>query len=611
MAKAPKTSPAASASNASAPPPTSNPPVGDYQVVGNDPPNVLFSLKIHRGDGMCLLAMNWKGPNPPPNDFVGFAIEFQPPGSTNFQPINNRLAFPSASGAVNAATLSSRVSPIQKFRWVHFPDQADQPGVFTYQVTPVFMDDSGQLSYGVAQQAQLNLSRETVPGQMNVGFTRGFVSSQAFVDRFQKDGPIAKLLPSDAAHGLMFQPSHPDAQAAYDWMGFEARKMILGLLDDAIADPTANVCAVAYDLNEPEVVDRLEKLGPRLKMIIDDSGSHAPSNSSESLAFQKLQASAGAANLKRQHMGELQHNKFIVAGGAVNRAVCGSTNFSWRAFFVQNNNAVVVEGPAATGVFKKAFDDYWAVKSNAVADFSGTAEADWQPLGLPGVNARATFSPHGGANAKLDAVAADIAANTTSSLLYSLAFLYQTPGRMQDAIKTVSIRKDCFVYGISDKAVGDLDKALAGDEPVGLDVQQPDGNIAPVFPAQLTANVPPPFNAEPSGGSGVRMHHKFVVIDFDKPTARVYMGSFNFSTSADLKNGENLLVFNDRRVATAYMVEALSMFDHYHFRVVSQSAKDAAKPLELRPPPKNPSDKPWFAEDYEVGHLIRDRELFA
>lgn len=38
------------------------------------------------------------------------------------------------------------------------------------------------------------------------------------------------------------------------------------------------------------------------------------------------------------------------------------------------------------------------------------------------------------------------------------------------------------------------------------------------------------------------MHHKFPVVDFDKPTARVYLGSYNLSVPADTKNGENLLL---------------------------------------------------------------------
>ena len=85
------------------------------------------------------------------------------------------------------------------------------------------------------------------------------------------------------------------------------------------------------------------------------------------------------------------------------------------------------------------------------------------------------------------------------------------------------------------------------------------------------------------------MHHKFVVIDFDKPTARVYLGSYNFSSPADTKNGENLLLIRDRRIAVSFMVEALRIFDHYNFRV-AQSAQKAKKPLVLPRPPRKAGD---------------------
>jgi phosphatidylserine/phosphatidylglycerophosphate/cardiolipin synthase-like enzyme len=106
------------------------------------------------------------------------------------------------------------------------------------------------------------------------------------------------------------------------------------------------------------------------------------------------------------------------------------------------------------------------------------------------------------------------------------------------------------------------------------------------------------------------MHHKFVVIDFDKPTARVYMGSYNFSKPADLQNGENLLLFRDRRIAVSYMVEALTMFDHYHFRLLQQT-KAGKKQLLLAKPPRKKGEKPWWDEDYTDAVKIRDRELFS
>ena len=107
------------------------------------------------------------------------------------------------------------------------------------------------------------------------------------------------------------------------------------------------------------------------------------------------------------------------------------------------------------------------------------------------------------------------------------------------------------------------------------------------------------------------MHHKFVVLDFDKPTARVYLGSYNFSLTADGSNGENLVLIRDRRVATAYMVEAVRIFDHYHFRVAQQESDTAPTPLHLKKPPRAAGEKPWWSEHFTNKRKVRDRELFA
>jgi len=573
---------------------------GAFQVSGQNSA-ALFTLKLHRGDGMTLIAMNWKK-GKPPEDFVGFAIEYKEPGGKKFFALKNRLSFPGAAGAVNPNQLSTRLSPIQKFRWVHFPRNAELTGAFVYRVTPVFMDEGDVLSYGEAQEAAIELRRETYPGQLNVTFTRGFVSSQAFVDRYvTKHDGIATLLPANADEGLDFVPTHPKAAEALEWMGFEARSAILDVLDEAIKDKKAGVRVVAYDLNESEVVSRLQKLKQRLQIVIDDSGAHAHPDSAESVAAERLKVTAGEDKVKRQHMSNLQHNKTIVVDGPQCQAVvCGSTNFSWRGFFVQANNAVILRGETAVKPFREAFEDYW--QNDDAAGFGKAATAKWHALGLAGINAKVSFSPHSKSNALLQSIADDIGGRTKSSLFYSLAFLYQTKGAIRDAIEKISKDNDIFVYGISDRKVG------------GLDLQTPDGNIPPVFPAALAKNLPEPFKSEPtglSGGVGTRMHHKFVVIDFDKPTARVYLGSYNFSSPADIKNGENLLLIRDRRIATSYMIEALRIFDHYHFRVVQQLAKKARRKLQLAKPPRSAGEIPWWDEDYTNARKIRDRELFA
>lgn len=572
----------------------------DFQITG-DNNNALFTLKAHRGEGMLLLAMNWKN-GKPPADFVGFSIEYREPGGNRFFALKNRITFLDKDGKVGKSSLSSLQAPFQKFRWVHFPRNADMKGNFRYRVKPAFMNDKDELSYGELQEVDIALQRETYPRKLNVGFTRGFVSSQAFVDKYEKDGGIKTLLPSEAKQGLDFKPTHPKAKEALQWMGFEAVEEILGLLDKAIEDKTAQVRAVAYDLNEPEVVNRLIKLGDRLKIIIDDKNTkgdsdHGDADSPESIAAERLMKST-KGNVKRQHLGNLQHNKTIIVDGKkLNAVVCGSTNFSWRGFYVQANNAVIIQGARAIKPFLSAFDNYWEFDS--VGDFGKTASADWNDLRLTSIDAKVSFAPHSPENALLDSIADDMQNNTQSNLFYSLAFLYQTEGAIKEAIKKLTGSDKIFVYGISDKKVG------------GLDLQKPDGNVLPVYPSQLSSNLPEPFKSEPAGGSGARMHHKFVVIDFDKPTARVYFGSHNFSPTADTKNGENLLLIKDRKIAVAYMIEALRIFDHYHFRVAVNENKEEGKPFALKRPPRIAGEKAWWEEYYDDKRKVRDREMFA
>ena len=567
-----------------------------FQVHG-DVAEALFILKIHRGEGMALLAMDWKN-GEPPNDFVGFSIEYREPGGTKFFPLKNRLTFEGNAGAAPSSgrppNYSTLIAPIQKFRWVHFARNAQLDGNFSYRVKPVFMGEDDALSYGVAQTADIVLARETVPGALNVAFTRGFISSQAFIDRYLNDGPIDTLLPGQAADGLTFTPTHNDAAEAYDWMGFEARREILALLDAAIDDRTAQVGVVAFDFNLPDLMQRIKKLGKRVRIIIDDSKDHHGGDAAEDQAEKQLRAAG--IQVKRQHMKSLQHNKTVVVNGdAVKRVICGSTNMSWRGFYAQNNNALVVDGPAAVEVFQAAFNQYW----NDPDTFGKSASAGWSDLAIEGVDAKIAFSPHTSKNSVLQGIADDVLM-VESSFFYSLAFLNITPGVIRDAVETKTTDGQVFVAGISDKRTG-------------VEVTVGSSNLPPTYVAALDKNVPEPFRAEPSGltgtGGGTRMHHKFLVLDFDTDAARVYLGSYNMSKAADGQNGENLLLVRDRRVATSYMIEAMRIIDHYQFRVARQAVKKGDT-LKLKRPPAS-GKAAWWAEDFSDPRKIKDRELFA
>ena len=582
-----------------------------YSVQGTNS-SAPFTLKVHRGDGMALLGMNWRSGKPPRN-FVGFSIEFREPGSTQFWPLKNRIGFPGQRSKQSDPSIESTKAPFQKFRWVHFPFNADKPGKFTYRVTPLFMDPTGVLSRGVEQTAEIALMRETLPGKANVAFTRGFVSSQAFADHFAPDGKLTTIIPGDAKKGLTFKPTHKDAEKALTWMGFEARSAILEVLDAAIKNKQAQVRVIAFDLNMPEIVERLEKLKKRLQVIIDDSKDHK-AGSAENAAEKRLNASAGAKNVVRQHMSNLQHHKSIaVRGGGINTVVYGSTNFSWRGFYVQSNNAFIVNGKKAADDYFDVFDTYFEAKKGG--DFmAAKASAGWYKLGVAGLDAKVGFSPHTGPKGLLASVGDDIA-KAKSSVLFSLAFLGQmTKGPIGPALGKQMKSKTVHTLGIADANV------KAGN--LGITVMTPDDKRKVVRSSALTGNVPPPFRTEPSGLAGengnergTRMHHKFVVIDFDTPDARVYFGSYNFSEPADFKNGENLVYVKDRTIATSYMIEAVRIYDHYRFRTVQEDKKKAKtaanKVITLQPAPQKPSEKPWWQAHWDDPVRKRERELFA
>jgi hypothetical protein len=580
----------------------------EFQITGQNS-KAPFTLKIHRGDGMALLAMNWRDGKPPRN-FVGFAIEFREPGSDEFWAVRNRIGFPGQRKKFSDPPVPTTMAPLQKFRWVHFPNDPNKQGRFTYRVTPKFMDENGALSSGEPQTVSLALMRETLPGQLNIAFTRGFISSQAFVQRFKPDGTITSLVPGDAKKGLDFEPTHERAEEAYQWMGFEARSAILELLDEAI-EKKAEVRMIAYDLNLPEIVTRLEKLKSRLKIIIDDSAEHKPPSSPESQAAARLRKSAGPNNVVRQHMSNLQHHKSIaVFGKGINKAVFGSTNFTWRGFYVQSNNAAVVNSKKAVDDYVNAFDSYfWA---GSAKDFRASDAPDgWHKLGITGLTAQVGYSPHNEDNGLLEDVGKDIA-EAESCVLFSLAFLGQTTkGPIGPALGKQIKSKKVFTLGIADARVKEGN--------LGVTVLSPDNKRRIVRSSALTGGAPAPFANEPSGLAGekgdkrgTRMHHKFVVIDFNTPDARVYFGSYNFSEPADQDNGENLIFIKDRTIATTYMIEALRLYDHYRFRTAQENAKGKElKVLELRLPPRKPSEKPWWQKDWDDPIRRQDRELFA
>jgi hypothetical protein len=143
-------------------------------------------------------------------------------------------------------------------------------------------------------------------------------------------------------------------------------------------------------------------------------------------------------------------------------------------------------------------------------------------------------------------------------------------GPLLDAIKALPTRPELYAFGTTQRLDGSLHVQRSGDPA--------EGTFIPF--SYLSKNVPAPFKQEWSGGKGQVIHHKFVVTDFNGDNPLAFGGSSNLADGGEKENGDNLVCFTDRDIATKYAIEAVKLVDHYRFRAAMENATDD-KPLQL------------------------------
>ncbi len=550
-----------------------------------------LTVKLYRGEGVALLAFDLDQAQAT-NDFVGFSIEVRYPGSAHWGALKNRLHFECPPDPRRPRSFRSTEAPFQKFRWIHVPTEVKQ-GEFRYRVTACYMNAAGRIHTGAQVETAISLEPQTIDGFVNVGFTRGFASSQAYADRFNSEAGILPMPGSSAAASL--DHDMVPFEKNYAWLGFEVRKLIIDVLDRVAADPSLTLDALIYESKEPDVLRRLEALGNRVRAIIDDHDEQGEEASAETVSANRLLAAG--AEVKRMHFGRQQHNKVLIVrrNGQPVRVLTGSTNFSLRGLYIQANNALVFDAPEVAAKYGELFDAYWT--SPRTFRQNALSRQWWVVRDEAGSRVSLCFSPHSDSVLSLAPIARAIE-EAESSVLYSIVFLNQLTGGVRQALDELMDRS-LFSYGVAQRVSG-------------LTVNKPDGSRGLLPFAYLAENAPEPFKTEWSGqttGHSNMVHHKFLVTDFNGDRPTVYTGSSNMASGGEESNGDNLIRIEDRKVAIAYAIEALRLFDHFHFRVNAQEP-GAPQVLRLAKPPVA-GEKPWFAQYYRIGHVKeRDRKLF-
>jgi phosphatidylserine/phosphatidylglycerophosphate/cardiolipin synthase-like enzyme len=552
-----------------------------------------LTLTAHRGEGAALLAFDVE--ESLHEDLAGFALRYRSPEGEE-RPIYNRLTFVEPVTAETTPTERRAISspsdeaPLQKFHWVHFPSRVPK-GTFTYTATAMrFKGGSNdQIESGPETSVDIDLKQDT-HDNFELGFTRGYVSSQAYAELFDN----AALYPKPQTYDF------PSAEYVdrWRWLGFRARELVFGILDEAIKDSDAQLDVFAFDLDEPDLIRGLEQLRTRLRIVLDDSTSHVhhadKTDPPEVGTKEALLRSAGSENVRTRKFGALAHDKiFILTRGDGSRKVLsGSANFSVRGLYAQSNSVFVFQGDPPAARYAAVFDAAWKTTSGFG---SSDLAKEWFELtgdGLPASSV--SFAPHSDPGVSLDRVAAAID-GAKSSVLFAIMDIGNASGPVMDRVKNLRDREGLYTFGTTENLTGDL-KATAPTDP-----------DSPFIPSDyLRSKVPEPFRAEYSGGGGISIHHKFVVCDFNGERPVAYAGSSNLAQGGESRNGDNLVEFTDPVVVSSYAVEAIKLIDHYRFRAIQHQATKQ-EPMRL----KKRSER--WANDYfdpaSPRHL--ERELFV
>jgi phosphatidylserine/phosphatidylglycerophosphate/cardiolipin synthase-like enzyme len=551
-----------------------------------------LTVKAYPGDGSVLLAFDVS--EDVRDDLAGFAVECVPPKGPSY-PLLNRLSFETA---ITAETTPQErewtptvEAPLQKFHWVAYPKEV-MKGEFTYRVTAMLFRKGSEtaLDPGPTKEVSLELWDEGY-GNFELGFTRGYLSSQAYAERFHNE-PIEPDKPT-----IDFPTE--DYQERYKWLGAHARKLVFALIEETIKDEALSLDVFAYDFNEPDVIRKLVELGPRLRLFLDDSSSHVASGDKvprEVDALEAITESAGAENVKTGHFSRFAHDKILIQkrGEKATKVLSGSANFSVRGLYAQSNNVFVFDDQTAADLYAQSFEQAW---TDPKGFSKSPIAAKWFPE-KPGKDPdlpdfQVSFAPHSDPDVSLAPVAEAIT-GAESSVLFAIMEIGTGSGQVLEAVRDLPKRKDLYAFGTTQRVDGGLDVTSPGTDPVFIPF------------SYLHSKVPAPFQAEISGGAGQVIHHKFVVVDFNGKNPAVFAGSSNLAAGGEHENGDNLLTFRDAGIASTYAVEAIRLIDHYRFRAAMSEAT-STEPLRLKTRSEDWS-KDYFDPASAKSH---ERQLFV
>jgi len=487
--------------------------------------NHLVTVSAYQGDAKTLLAFDL-ATDAARQRLAGFTIEVHPPRLAPYYLDNNLRLAPSAVHAQlnSESPFASVNAPIQKFRWVHVPGLVHQGGTptfgtYTYVVTPRYFSERAAL-LPLDPSTSVNVDVEVCPfavGGLKLGFTRGYVQSQAFVRHF---GSTIGIRP--ASDDLLFDTSavagtnkHGDTftyAQEYEWLGFTARQRIFEILDEVRNDPALTLDVFAHELAEPDICSALLELGAagRVRIMLADAGLHHDTGepTPEDRFAAVFAARAGGDGLRRGEFARHGHDTFVVVtdSDGPRTVLTGSAEFSVTGLYVNSDHVLVFDDRELAAAYADTFDRLW-IGRLLVGEPPGESICSAKTFKID----RTDRSPADDeAHEALHAAHTDSAVFSHGGAHAPRRIALYTPATSSRGLKATPL--------------------------------------------------PAPFSAVHRHADHP-VHHEFAVLGFGGSDPVVWCGS---ATPARA-DGHTPMAIRDGRVATAFVIEALILVDHHRF----------------------------------------------
>lgn len=220
----------------------------------------------------------------------------------------------------------------------------------------------------------------------------------------------------------------------------------------------------------------------------------------------------------------LMHNKFAVIDRQ--EVWTGSMNYTTTEAYLNNNNLLRLRSSQLAENYTKEFEEMF------IDDLFGPDIRPATPnpvVAINGVEVKNFFSPD---DRPAEKIVQEI--NAAQESIYFLAFSF-TADPLAEAI-IARAQNGITVAGVMEET-------------------QAESNIGGDYKLFITSGINVRLDGNPRN-----MHHKVIIID--KQT--VITGSYNFSTSAESRNDENIVVIDDEGLAAEYLAEFEKLYGMAH-----------------------------------------------